>query len=261
MGLFDNLKKDGLEESQDRLGGGFQLFESGVYPAKIKAAYVVNSSAADSKAMGVALILGLPGNKEYRETFWVTNRNGENFFTNDNGKKIGLPGFQMIDDLCLLAADKSLAELDNPEDKVVKIWNSEEKKEMPQNVPMLMELIDSEVQVGILKVIKNKQVKNDTTGKYQDTPESREENQVDKFFHQPTGLTVTEARNGGSSSSDAKFLKAWAEKNTGVTQDRRKIKGDAPGTPSGGVKSGRPGSSAPPQAGDSAPKTGSLFKK
>lgn len=248
MGLFNNLKSEGLEQSQDRLGG-FQVVESGVYEgATIKLAYA--GKATSSNAQNVTISFELPGGKEYSETFWITNKNGENFFRNkqDNTKKIPLPGFTLVDDICLMTTEKPLSDQDT-EEKMVQMWDAEEKKQMPKAAHVLVDLLGKQVSLGIVKQVVNKNEKQGD--EYVPTAETREENVTDKVFHFPSGFTVVEARN---QAAEPAFIKAWADKNNGVTRDRRTIKDGQQGA-SG--KSGKPG--GPPQAGSSAKPTTSLF--
>lgn len=255
MALFENLTSEGLEQTQDRLGG-FQVLESGAYTGTIKVAYA--GKAAQSNAQNVTFILTLEDGREYSETFWITNKNNENFFRNkqDNTKKIPLPGFTMVDDICLMTTNKSLAE-QTVEEKVVNIYDPEERKQMPKGVPVLVETLGKQITFGIIKQLENKSEK-DANGTYVPTPETREVNVTDKVFHYPTGLTVVEARNGGKAAEDAVFYAAWVEKNKGRTADRRKIKDGAPGA--AGARNGKPG--GPPQASNQGPaKTSSLFGK
>jgi hypothetical protein len=245
--VFGNLTTTGLEESQDRLGGGFRPLESGAYTGKVKLAYA--GKAVSSNAQSVTIVLAHAGG-EYRETFWITNKEGKNFYERD-GKKNALPGFTIIDDLCVVTTNKGLAQ-QGAEDKVVNLYDFDQKKEVPTSVPMLIELIGKDVTFGIQKRLVNKQAKNQTTGEYEDTAEEREENVTDKIFHYPSNLTVVEAKKGIQTPT---FYGAWIEKNAGVTQDRRSIK-DGAGAQTG--RAGRP-MGAPPKAGDSAAKTPSLF--
>jgi hypothetical protein len=246
MSLFTNLTTTDLEQSQDRLGG-FSILPSGAYTGKIKAAYAGKSTS--SNAQSVTVILDTNG-REYRETFWITNGKGENFFRNkdDNTKKVPLPGFTIIDDMCLVTTNKALSE-QTVEDKIMNVYDPDQKKELPKSVPMMVELLGKEVTFGILKQIENKQKKGDD-GVYRDTNETREVNLTEKVFHFPSNLTVPEARN---QTTVATFYGAWVEKNKDKTRDKtNKSGGGQTGTP------GRPG--VPPQAGaNGANKQASLF--
>src|SRR5690606_30550208 len=117
--------------------------------------------SSTSNAQSVTLIAQTEDGTEYRETFWVTNRNQENFYLdkNDKTKKIPLPGFTVVDDLCLVTTNKPLSEQVG-EEKVINVYDPEAKKELPKAVPMLVDLIGKKVYLGIIKELRNKQTKN-----------------------------------------------------------------------------------------------------
>ena len=250
MSLFGNLKSDGLEQTQDRLGGGYQPKETDIYTGKIKALYAGKSAGG---AQSVSLILSLADGSEYRETFWITNKKGENFFLNkdDKTKKVPLPGFTIVDDLCLVTTGKPLAEQDT-EEKTIKLYDSEAKKELPKAVPMLVEALGLEVSLGIVKVLENKNEKQGD--EYVPTAETREVNATDKVFHTETRMTVVEAREGAET---AKFWDSWLERNKGNTRDKRTIKNGQAGT--AGAPKAAGASAAAPAAGGAPRK--SLFGK
>lgn len=249
MSLFGNLKNEGLEEAQDRLGG-FQALETDIYTGKITMAYAGQSQ---SGARNVTLIFAHDG-KEYRETVYVTNSKGENFFLNkeDKTKKVPLPGFTIIDDLCLITTGKPLCEQE-AEEKVVKIYDFEQKKELPKSVPVLIELLGQTVSLGIVKQIENKQVKN-SAGEYEATAETRTINFIDKVYHTESKMTVTEGKAG---KTQGEFWDAWLNRNKGQERDKRTIKDGEAGA------AGRPSRApnTPPQAGAAAPARKSLFGK
>ena len=208
--MFNNLKTDGIEEAQDRLGG-FAVFNTDVYPGKVKVAYGIKSEGG---ALGVALTILLDGGREYAETVYVSNKKGENFYVKD-GKKYPMPGFTNIDDLCLITTGIPLAE-QATEEKVVKIYDYDQKKELPKSVPVLVGLTDQPVLVAIQKSLEDKTKKNDA-GDYVPTGETREANSIEKFFHPEYKLTVNEAKAG---VEEPKFLKAWTEKNKDQVRDK-----------------------------------------
>lgn len=238
--MFGKFTTDGLEEVGDRLGGP-QLFDTDVYDAVVKAAYAGKASASNAQSITVLLDVG---GKEFRETHWITNKNGENFYAdkNDASKKQPLPGFTMINELCLVTTGVELSEQD-VEDKVIKLYDFDTKKDVNTNVPMLVELIGKPVTVAIVRQIVDKQQK-DASGTYVNTGQTREENVADKFFHTETGKTVTELRQ----KLDAEFKGKWAEKNKGVTRNRAKGsegKAGAPGRPA--AAGAAPGAAAKPR--------------
>ena len=156
MSLFGNLKSDGLEETQDRLGG-FSPFDTDIYTGKIKMAYAGQS---DGGAKNVSLVVDFNG-KEYRETIYITNKKGENFFLNkdDKTKKVPLPGFTIIDDICLVTTEKPLSD-QAAEEKVIKLYDFEAKKELPKTVPVLVDLLGKEVSLAIVRQLEKKNAKN-----------------------------------------------------------------------------------------------------
>lgn len=236
MSLFNKLTNDGLEESQDRLGG-FSPFESDIYIGTIKVAYAGTSSGG---ATSVSIIVDADG-KEYRETFYVTNKKGENFFISQDKKKVPLPGFTVVDDICLIASGKPLANQET-EEKVIKLYDFDARAEVPKSVPVLTDLVGQQVALGILKQLENKNKKNDSTGEYEPTEETREINVVDKVFHPEMQLTVAEARNG---KEDPEFWGKWVEKNKGTIRDKtdKKASGNAGAPP----KPAAAGSTAAPR--------------
>lgn len=246
MSLFGDLKNDGLEESQDRLGG-FAPLDTDIYTGPIKMAY---AGAAASGARSVTLIVEHSG-KEYRETVYITNKKGENFFINkdDPKKKVPLPGFTTVDDICLVTTGKPLCE-QNAEDKMVKVYDPDQKKEMPKSVPVLTELLGQTVSLAIVKTLENKSIK--SGDEYVDTAETRYTNSIEKVFHTESRMTVAEARNGAEKPA---FWDAWVERNKGKERDKRTIKDGQAGAV------GRPGkvpAGPPVAAGQAAPRK-SLF--
>lgn len=236
------MTNDGLEEAQDRLGGGF-LLETDAYEAEIKVAYAGQSAGG---ARNITIVAEA-GGKEYRETVYFTNKKGENFFLNkdDNTKKVPLPGFTLVDDLCLVATGTGLADQDT-EEKQVKVWDPEQKKELPKAVPVLVNLIGKKVGLTIVKSTVNVNEK-DGAGNYVPTAKTREENNIDKVFDIDSRMTVAEARDG----REAGFIDAWVVKNKGQTRDKTTKADNDNG------RTGRPG--AAPQAGAAPAGARSLF--
>ena len=245
MALFSNLKSDGLEETQDRLGGGFQAKDTDVYEATIKVMYAGQSAGG---AHSVTMLADIDGT-EYRETIYITNKKGENFFLNkqDPTKKVPLPGFTTVDHICQIAGGAPLC--DQPaSEKMVNIYDYDLKKEVPKSVMVLTDLIDQKIALGIVKQTVDINEKNGN-GDYVPTGKTRDENVIDKVFDIDTKLTVVEAVNG---LTEGVFQASWLEKNKGVTRNKT---GKTGANDNG--KGGRP-AGAPPQAG-AATKTKSLF--
>jgi len=188
---------------------------------------------AKSGARFVAFNIDIDG-RDYRETIYVTNKNGDNWFPNkdDKTKKVPLPGFTTVDDICLVTTGAPLADQDDSiEQKMVNVYDPDAKKELPKSVPVLMNLLNKTVSLGITKSLENRQERS-PNGDYVPKPETRETNTIEKVFDTESKLTVVEARRG---VDKAAFWDAWEARNKGQTRDKRTIKDGA-----GGV-AGRPG--------------------
>jgi len=238
MNALSKLKKaDGAEDNGDRVGG-FEPVASGIYDATIKVAYLGKSEKSD--AVSVTVLADLNG-RELRETIWVTTGKGDTFYTDkqDPKRKIDLPGFTTVNDLCLLSTGMPLDEQEDV-DKVVKVYNPTEKKEVNTPVKAIAGLIGAKVKLGVLRQIVNKQKLNDS-GKYENTGETRTENTIDKVFHAESGRTVTEYKQGIEAPE---FLNAWKERNEGKDRNRTKAGADAGAGSSGTGRPGAAGNSA-----------------
>jgi hypothetical protein len=232
--MFENMTNEGHEKTEDRLGG-FSKMETDIYLGTVKVAY---GSKAASGAMAVNLILDING-QEHRETVYVSNKKGETYFLNkdDNTKKVSLPGFTLINDLCLVAAGVTLAGV-TTEDKIINIYDFEQKKEMPKSVPVITDLLGKKAFFAITKQIVN--VNEKKGDEYVATAKTREENVIDKVFEEHSRMTVSEAiaANESGKTGEAKFFDAWKERNEGKTRDKRSIKDGSAGASSGPPKSG-----------------------
>lgn len=243
--LFGNLSTQGAEKVTDRVGGGGTI-PTGIYTGKIKAAYAGKSSGGANSITLLADVGGI----ELRVTEWVTNKQGDNTYPdkNDKNKKHLLPGFININDLCLLTLDEELSGVDF-EEKVLKLYDFDAKKEVPTNVHVIAGLTGKDITLAVVEQIVNKQKKNESTGEYENTGETRNENIIEKVLHSDR-RTVTEIREG---FSEAVWAPAWAEKNQGKPP-RNKAKDSEGKTGAPGARSGAPAGAG----GSTGPKT-SLF--
>ncbi len=234
MGIFGNLALDTdvNEVTEDRLGGGSRTIDQSILTdATIELAYAITSKGG---AKGVSLVLKLDDGREHRETIYMTNKQGQPFYTKD-GEKYPMPGFVTVDNLALLTCDKSITAID-AEKKMVKLYDWELKKEVPTEIDALTELMGKRVTVGILVKIVNK-TENDGTGNYKPTNEKRTERTINALFHSGLGVTVVEAKAG---KREPEFKPKWEEKYQGEVLDFFKPVDGAPaaGAPTGGLGGG-----------------------
>lgn len=248
MSFLSTLTSDDsiANEKDVIIGGGPRLLDSGIYSGKVVHAYV-NKSAGG--AIGLNVLLDFNGT-QLRQTFWMTSgtaKGCKNYYEKD-GQKNYLPGFILANSLCLLTVGQEINKLET-EKKVIPLWNSETKSEVPTQVDMLTDLIGKEIVAAVFRQIVDKTAKNAATGAYEPTGETREENEVDKFFRARDRMTTAEIR---AQAEEASFVNTWAEKFGGKTRDRSK------GAAAGSGNAGLPRAAAAAPAAGKKPTT-SLF--
>lgn len=221
MSVLNKLKTDDtIQNEEDRLGGGV-LLDSGVYDAKINTVFITESSGG---AMCVNVHFDVDG-KELRQRFYATSGRAKGqkpYYETKDGEKKYLPGYNMVNSLCLLTVGKELPEMDE-EKKVVKQWDPNAKAEVPTEVPVLTELLNQEVTIGVIRQIDDKMAKADD-GSYKPTGETREQNEVDKIFREKDKLTTAEIRGG---LDEPKFFNSWKDKWTDQIRDKSSGTGGA----------------------------------
>ena len=242
MNAFAKLTTDEtIANERDVLSAGGPL-ESGLYPAKVEAAYIKTS---DGGAVALSVILKV-GNREVREDWWSASGNtkgNKNYYMDKDGNKQYLPGFLMARSLALLTVGKELDELET-ETKTIKLYSSEAKAEVPTKVQMMTDLVGQEILVGVIRQTVDKTTKN-AEGIYVPTGETRDENTVDKLFRAADRKTFQEI----AAQAEASFADRWEAQKAGKTVNRAK-------GASGGGTAGAPNRPAANSAGK--PKT-SLF--
>lgn len=228
MGILNNIAVDNdVKDDGDSLGGGF-LVDSGVYPCEIEMAYV---TVTDKESVAVNLHLKTDTGAVVRSQLWVQSgkaKGNKNYYTDKNGEKHYLPGFNQAEAVCLLTIGKHLSEVDT-EEKVIKLYSFEAKAEVPTNVDVMSDLIGEQITVGIIKQTVDKNTK-DANGNYVPSGETRDENEIDKFFRSKDDLTVAEVR---ASVDKAEFRDSWEKKWKGKVRDKAKgaKAGSTPGAP------------------------------
>lgn len=227
MSLLSNLKTDdSIQEETDVLGGGFKPLETDLYDFTVDTAYVGTSQGG---AMSLNLTLKTDTNQTVRQTLWMTSgtaKGCKNYYEDAKGNRKYLPGFNSANSLCLLTVGKEIGDLD-PEEKVINLYDYDAKKELPTKVQMIVELLDQEITAGVIKQIVDKNVK-DGNGNYVPSGETREENEIDKFFRTRDGMTVAEIK---AKAEEPVFKNQWVAKNQGVTRNKAKGASGTAGTP------------------------------
>lgn len=215
MSLLSGLTtSNDIAAEKDSVGGGVVL-DSNVYNFTIKLAYL---QKAASDALALVVHLTTEDNKDVRQQFWMTSgkeKGCKNYFVDKKGEKQYLPGFNMANSLCLLTVGKEISQMET-ETKVVNLYSSEAKAEVPTNVEMLTELLGKQVLGGLIKQVVDKTAK-DAAGNYQPTGETREENELDKLFRERDGKTTAEIL---AQAPEAVFIETWKKKWVGQVKDK-----------------------------------------
>lgn len=219
MSLKQFKRQKDVEATKDVVGG-YSLLPTDVYKATIKMAYLGKSK---NGANFVTLILNTP-EQEHKETIYITNRNEEVYYTKQ-GVKHYLPGFVIIDELCLLVTGRSLSEMET-EQKHVKVYNYDTNREEPTEVPVLVELLNAKLEVAITEEKFFKQEKG-ASGEYEDTDEEVSRNTITKFLSDD-GFTINELID---EVEEPDYKPKWLARNQGQVYDRtKKKKKNAPST-------------------------------
>jgi len=226
MSLLKNLKTDDtITKERDSVGNGGPV-DSGLHKCTIALAYLTKAA---SEALGLVLHLKTEEGREIRQTIYMTSgkeKGGQNFYTDKEGAKHYLPGFTLCNNLALLTTGKDIGDLDT-ETKVVNVYSKDAKAEVPTKVEMIVDMLGKEVIAGVIKQVVDKTQKNEATGKYEPTGETREENEIDKFFRARDRMTTVEIL---AQATEATFADTWDAKWTGKVRERAKG-ANAAGTP------------------------------
>lgn len=265
----------GIDDDYLRSGGAV---ETDIYEATIKAMF--NRGSTKSKAMSIIVMLDV-GGKEITSQTWVSNADGGITYEDKKTKKPkNMVGFNQMNTLALLVTGKALGDL-VMEERTLKLWDSTAKAEVNQVVDCYAELHGEKVMVAIQKQIvdKEKLVEGSNPARYEPTGETREVNEVIKYFPEGKLVSISEVaqwvKSMGESFDDivesGKLLKVfkkvpneaggyaeqWLKQNKGQTWNRSKAGGSGgaktEGQSFGGAKSSGEGESS------SKKKASSLF--
>lgn len=187
-------------EESDVIGGGF-LWDTGLHKVAITLAYLDKSRRG---ATSMNFIFKREDGKELRNSIYITNRDGENFYVKGD-EELLLPGWMHAAALYRAATGEELDVADT-EEKTINIYDYDAKKDLPQSREILTAMLGKTVILGLHKITEDKNVKN-SAGKYVASGKTRDINEINKTFL-PTGLTNAEAEEGITSPV---FLTKWKE--------------------------------------------------
>lgn len=239
-----NTTNEQIETDSDRLGGSF-VWDGGAYLVTILAAY---AGKAKSGARSMNFEVQDATGRKHKFTEYVTtgDAKGNKPYYERDGKKSYLPGFNNVNAICLFTAKKELNAL-TFETKILKLRDFDQKKDVPTEVPMAVELIGKQFILGLEKheVNKTTKVGNDYLPVHKagepSVPDTKFENQIGKIFFADNKCTIAELREAkqAGTAPTAGFYDKWVEANTGKVVN--KVKTDKLVAPAGGAASGPAG--------------------
>lgn len=224
--MFDKLKKqDSVKEEGDVIYGGGVL-ETNAYDCLIDHGYV-DQSKSGAAFMQLSLITDA-GKTLKQRLFFTSGDAKDNSITypvkDKTGKLTGenryLPGFIIASDIHEMVTGVPLADM-TTENKLVKVWDNDAKKELPTDKPCLINLMGQRIKLGIQEqeIIKQKNV----DGVWTDSDETRKQNEIVKVFDAETGCTNAERL----ANESPVFLDKWVAAYAGNLVDKTKGKGKA----------------------------------
>lgn len=261
MSLLSTLSVDENIQAQGDKAGGFTVLESGVYGQTIELAYL-----GESKGGAMSLNLSVKDDKgmTHRHTLWMTSGTAKgklNYYIDSNKVKRYLPGFEVANDLVRVTLNKAINEL-TTETKTINLYSTELKKEVPTQVPMIVDLLGQQFKAGIRKIVENKTVQT-RPGVYEPTADIRETNEIVKVFRADDGMTAQEIV---ANDTETQWINKWTEMYTGVDIDKtvkdpsKLVATTAPGAAGGAKpKTSMFGNPTPTDAATEAPKPSGMF--
>lgn len=212
--MFSKFTTEGLTNNADYVAGTTYTVPSGVYKGVIKLAYATQSTGG---ALGVSFVVMLDETgKELKQTIWITDKKGNNYYTTQKGQKTINKGYNLVDEMCWITTDKPLNK-QTTDEKLIKLYDAAERQEKPKQVQVLTALVDKRITLAILEVLSNKQVKRDD-GEWVAIEDTRKHNEIVKALFDDM-RTLAEKSHGASSA----YVDAWLSLNEGVIKDERTI--------------------------------------
>lgn len=215
--MFNLNVPTNVEKEKDTLGGR-TILDSGLYKAVITKAYGTTSKSG-AKGLVMSFDIRKADGKvvPFTNTFWVTNRAGSVTYKDKEGKEHFLMGFNQVDSICKGLVHKGLVEI-STEPRILPVYDLNQKKEVPTEVQVAVELLGKELALGILKTRENKTTK--VGDEYVPTVEEVFTNNIDKIFILKNGTPYT--INEIEADSEASFAPKWVEKWKDQVQDKYK---------------------------------------
>ena len=226
MSLFAAIQQSNVTTKEaDVLGGSFTV-PSNVYPAAIKMAYLDKAETGTIYVMFDFALLVNGKERSYKESIRISNTAGKFTYTDKKtGEEKPNIGFATVDSICKAVTGKAIHQL-STEKKTVKVYDFNQRAEVPMEKEVLMDLIKGRLELGILETIVDVKTK---ASNFEPTGETKVTNEISKAFT-ADGMTPLEVENG---ATETKFKDAWIKQY--ADKKINKAKGAATGAKAGGV--------------------------
>lgn len=214
-----DLSLNGMNASEAfESAGTTSVLDTGLYQAMLKAVYLDTTKGGTPVANAVVEINGLT------KTFpmYIAYKDTKKPVKVVNGQRQVIPGYKQLNSLAYCATGLTIDAL-TQEEKVIKVYDWNTRKEEPQTVLAFSELMGKQIAVGIKKVEKHKTAK--VNGQYLPTTETYFTNEIDRYYT-PDGLLAQEKATG----SEAKYAVKWKEKTGQIFQEKLAVTPIAPPT-------------------------------
>lgn len=181
---------------------GSLTWDTGLYQALLKCAYFGTTKKGDPFVNLVIEINGItktfPIYIMYSDTHTTTKKGPD-------GKLKSMPGYIQMNSLSYIVTDKVFDQISsNQEEKIIKAYNWDTRKEEPKTVMALTDLCNKQIKVGIKKVEKHKTAL--INGQYVPTTETFFTNEIDRFYTED-GKLAKEKAEGKEASYALNFKK------------------------------------------------------
>lgn len=223
---FLNINRGGAAATSESLGGGREVYNTGVYPYTVKQAYL---DTYGSGAKFASITLEING-KDYEERLTLTNAQGEGFYKDRDGNPQPMSGLTRLDELLFAAGIQGGLQNAGVAAGNIRAWDKDTKAFVIKAHPTVITgLRGTTGLAAILKKVVNKQVKDTQTNKYVNTNDKVEENEIQKFANAAKVTQIEAAKNVNPPT----FIDAWTEQWAGKVKDTFKQVANAPttGTP------------------------------
>lgn len=232
------------QEEKDTVSKGGFIKETGLYEGVLDCIYL-NKSKGGALMANIVATLDDGSVFKHQECI-MSNKSGTllpYYIDKKSGEKRAMIGYtKILNILRTISGDTDMADLSKAacEKKVVKVYDPEEKAEVPKEVTVFTDTWKKPAKFGILLVRENKTQPNPDTKRYEPINEVRESNTLDRVFNE-AGLTRNEQKDG---VGETPFIETWkAEFTSDFVNDRYKeVKT--------GARSGSPSSNRPAPADD-----------